>query len=77
MNMKRRRTLITSPLEWQMMAAPVPAPRIPVLAEEIVRNSVESQRPSTVISYATAPAGATAFFAAAFASELNSDGISR
>jgi hypothetical protein len=32
---------------------------------------------STVISYATAPAGATAFFAAAFASELNSDGISR
>jgi ERCC4-type nuclease len=31
--MKRRHTLITSPLEWQMMAAPVAAPRIPVLAE--------------------------------------------
>ena len=36
--MKRRRTLITSPLEWQMMAAPVSAPRIPVLAE---RGDVE------------------------------------
>jgi ERCC4-type nuclease len=33
MNMKRRRTLITSPLEWQMTAEPVPAPRFPVLAE--------------------------------------------
>lgn len=31
--MKRRRTLITSPLEWQMTAAPVPAPRVPLLAE--------------------------------------------
>jgi ERCC4-type nuclease len=31
--MKRRRTLIASPLEWQMVAAPVPAPIIPVLAE--------------------------------------------
>jgi ERCC4-type nuclease len=31
--MKRRHTLITSPLEWQMSAAPVPPPMIPVLAE--------------------------------------------
>ncbi len=31
--MRRRRTLIPSPLEWQMTAAPVPHPRIPVLAE--------------------------------------------
>jgi ERCC4-type nuclease len=31
--MSRRRTLIPSPLEWQMTAAPVPHPRIPVLAE--------------------------------------------
>lgn len=31
--MKRRRTLITSPLEWQMSAAPVPPPAIPALAE--------------------------------------------
>jgi DNA-binding transcriptional regulator/RsmH inhibitor MraZ len=44
---------------------------------EIARNSVESWRPSTVISYATAAAAATAFFAAALASEISSDGISR
>jgi len=31
--MKKKRTLITSPLEWQMMAAPVTHPAIPVLAE--------------------------------------------
>ena len=31
--MKRRRTLVTSPLEWQMTAAPLPPPLIPVLAE--------------------------------------------
>ena len=31
--LRRRRTLITSPLEWQMTAAPVPHPAIPVLAE--------------------------------------------
>lgn len=31
--MKRRHTLITSPLEWQLTAAPVPPPVIPVLAE--------------------------------------------
>jgi len=31
--MRRRRTLVTSPLEWQMTAAPVPHPRQPVVAE--------------------------------------------
>jgi hypothetical protein len=31
--MKRRRTLIISPLEWQLTAASVPPPAIPVLAE--------------------------------------------
>ncbi len=31
--MKRRRTLITSPLEWQMTAAPLPHPAQPVVAE--------------------------------------------
>jgi ERCC4-type nuclease len=31
--MKKRRTLITSPLEWQMTAAPVPHPALPVAAE--------------------------------------------
>ena len=30
--MTRRRTLITSPLAWQMTAAPVSHPPIPVLA---------------------------------------------
>ncbi len=31
--MKRRPTLISPPLDWQMSAVPVPAPRIPVIAE--------------------------------------------
>lgn len=31
--MRRRRTLIGSPLEWQMTAAPVPHPALPVVAE--------------------------------------------
>src|SRR5207245_1873823 len=31
--LRKRRALITSPLEWQMTAAPVPHPVIPVLAE--------------------------------------------
>jgi len=31
--MPRKRTLIASPLEWQLHAAPVPHPPIPVLAE--------------------------------------------
>jgi ERCC4-type nuclease len=44
--MKRRRTLITSPLEWQMMAAPVPAPRFPVLAE---RGGTQLKTPKPVL----------------------------
>lgn len=44
--MKRRRTLITSPLEWQMTAAPVPAPRIPVLAE---RGGTQLKAPKPVL----------------------------
>lgn len=31
--MRRRRTLVTSPLEWQMSAAPVPHPERPVIPE--------------------------------------------
>ena len=31
--MKKRRTLITSPLEWQMTVAPVRPPALPVVAE--------------------------------------------
>jgi len=44
--MKRRRTLIMSPLEWQMMAAPVPAPRVPVLAE---RGGTQVKAPKAVL----------------------------
>jgi len=39
---RRRRTLITSPLEWQMTAAPVPHPPIPALAE---RGGTQLQTP--------------------------------
>jgi len=31
--MRKRRTLITSPLDWQMTAAPVPHAAPPVVAE--------------------------------------------
>ena len=44
--MKRRRTLITSPLEWQMTAAPVPHPPLPVLAE---RGGTQLKTPRPVI----------------------------
>ena len=44
--MKRRRTLIPSPLEWQMTAAPVPHPRIPVLAE---RGGTQLKTPKPVL----------------------------
>lgn len=44
--MKRRRTLITSPLEWQMTAAPVAAPHIPVLAE---RGGTQLKTPKPVL----------------------------
>jgi ERCC4-type nuclease len=46
MDMKRRRPLITSPLEWQMMAAPVSAPRIPVPAE---RGGTQIKAPKAVL----------------------------
>lgn len=40
--LRRRRALITSPLEWQMTAAPVAHPVIPVLAE---RGGTQLQTP--------------------------------
>ena len=40
--LRSRRTLITSPLEWQMTAAPVSPPVIPVLAE---RGGTQLQTP--------------------------------
>jgi hypothetical protein len=40
--LRRRRALIGSPLEWQMMAAPVPHPVIPVLAD---RGGTQLQAP--------------------------------
>jgi len=43
--MKRRRTLITPPLEWQMTAAPAPYPVIPVLAE---RGGTQLKTPKPV-----------------------------
>lgn len=44
--MKKRRTLITSPLEWQLTAAPVAPPIIPVLAE---RGGTQLKTPRPVI----------------------------
>jgi ERCC4-type nuclease len=46
MQKTRRRTLITSPLEWQMMAEPVPPPPIPVLAE---RGGSQIKAPKAVL----------------------------
>ena len=46
--MSRRRTLITSPLEWQMMAAPVPPPAIPVLAER-GGTQLKTPRPTVLV----------------------------
>jgi len=42
----RRRTLITSPLKWQMTAAPVPPPALPVLAE---RGGTQLRTPRPVV----------------------------
>src|SRR5207302_3148955 len=42
----RRRTLITSPLAWQMTAAPVSPPLIPVLAE---RGGTQLKTPRPVV----------------------------
>lgn len=44
--MKRRRTLITSPLEWQMTAAPVPHPLQPVVAG---RGGTQLRTPRPVV----------------------------
>jgi ERCC4-type nuclease len=44
--MKRRRTLITPPLAWQLTAAPVPPPVIPVLAE---RGGTQLKTPRPVL----------------------------
>jgi ERCC4-type nuclease len=46
--LKRRRPLISSPLEWSMLAAPVPPPVIPVLAE---RGGTQLQvpRPTVIV----------------------------
>lgn len=43
--MPRKRTLIASPLDWQMPATPVPPPPIPVLAE---RGSTQLRTPLPV-----------------------------
>ena len=42
----KRRTLITSPLAWQMTAAPVSAPQIPVIAE---RGGTQLKAPRGVV----------------------------
>jgi ERCC4-type nuclease len=44
--LRRRRPLIASPLEWQLTAAPVPHPPIPVLAE---RGGTQLQAPRATI----------------------------
>ena len=44
--MRRRRTLISSPLEWQMTAAPVPPPVVPVLAD---RGGTQLKTPRPVV----------------------------
>lgn len=44
--MKKRRTLIMSPLEWQMTAAPVSHPTRPVIAE---RGGTELHTPRPVV----------------------------
>lgn len=45
-SMRRRRTLITSPLEWQMTAMPVSHPLLPVVAE---RGGTQLRTPKPVI----------------------------
>jgi hypothetical protein len=48
--MKTRRTLIRPPLEWQMTAAPLPHPALPVLAE---RGGTQLKTPRPVILVVT------------------------
>jgi hypothetical protein len=45
-SMRSRRTLITSPLEWQMTALPVPHPALPVVAE---RGGTQLRTPKPVL----------------------------
>jgi hypothetical protein len=44
--MKRRRTLITSPLKWQLTAEPVLPPMVPVLSE---RGGTQLKTPQPVV----------------------------
>ena len=44
--MRKRRTLITSPLEWQLTAAPVPHPAQPVVAE---RGGTQLRTPRPIV----------------------------
>lgn len=46
--LRRRRALISSPLEWQMTAMPVPHPVIPVLAER-GGTQLQTPRPTLVV----------------------------
>ncbi len=46
--MRKRRTLIVSPLEWQMTAAPVPPPAFPVVAER-GGTQLRTPRPVAII----------------------------
>lgn len=46
--MRRRRHLVMSPLEWQMTAAPVPHPVIPVLAER-GGTQLKTPRPTLLV----------------------------
>lgn len=46
--MKKRRTLIKSPLEWQLTAAPVPHPRHPVVAER-GGTQLHTPRPMVIV----------------------------
>lgn len=46
--MRRRRHLVMSPLEWQMTAAPVPHPLIPVLAER-GGTQLKTPRPTLLV----------------------------
>src|ERR1035437_7687518 len=48
MAMNRRRTLITSPLDWFLTANPVPPPAIPVLADRGAQR-LKTPRPVLVV----------------------------
>lgn len=60
-------------------ASPTPEMAKPTTAspKEIARNFVESQRPSTLVGYATATPLATGFLETALAKEASKNGISR